>query len=244
MRALHIGPSIQQSVVEDLLQCPILNYVIILEVPVTVLKVKIKKCYLYTALSTTNDNIIVCIWKARQSMNNKTYTTTYNNLYSTCQHPVSAHHKLKLTTWNCRGLTSGEPYIHELANKGSNIIVVTEHWLWPYETKRLSEVHPDFAAECTTDSRLHENSDLIRGCGGVGVMFRKSLHVSPISSVSSDCICGIQIHLTSPDPQCITVLGVYLSCADQKHGCILQCPGRTGATNNYKFKIWSCANCR
>ena len=148
-------------------------------------------------------------------MNNKTYTTTYKNLYSTCQRPVSAHHKLKLTTWNCRGLTSGEPYIHELDNKGSDIIVITEHWLWPYETKRLSEVHPDYAAECTTDSRLHENSDLIRGCGGVGVMFRKSLHVSPISSVSSDCICGIQIYLTSPDPQCITVLGVYLSCADQ-----------------------------
>ena len=59
MRALLIGPSIQQSVVEDLLQCPILNYVNILEVLVTVLKVKIKKCHLYTALSTTNDNVIV-----------------------------------------------------------------------------------------------------------------------------------------------------------------------------------------
>ena len=67
-------------------------------------------------------------------MNNKTYTTTYKNLYSTCQRPVSAHHKLKLTTWNCRGLTSGEPYIHELDNKGSDIIVITEHWLWPYFT--------------------------------------------------------------------------------------------------------------
>ena len=49
----------------------------------------------------------------------------------------------------------------------------------------------------------------------VAVMFRKFLHVSPISSVSSDRICDIQIHLTSPDPQFITVIGVYLPCAEQ-----------------------------
>ena len=43
-------------------------------------------------------------------------------------------------------------------------------------------------------------------------MLQKSLHVSPISSASSDRICGIQIHLTSPDPRCITVLTFPLPC--------------------------------
>ena len=138
-----------------------------------------------------------------------------HNQQHTCQGPVHKHHKLKLTTWNCRGFTIGEPYIHQLAEDGSDIIVVTEHRLWPYEAKRLSEVHPAFAAECSTDSRLHDKSDLARGCGGVGVMFRKSLNVSPISNVSSDRICGIRVHLTSPELSCITVLGVYLPCADQ-----------------------------
>ena len=121
----------------------------------------------------------------------------------------------KLTTWNCRGLTTGEPYIHQLAEEGSNIIVVKEHWLWPYESKRLSEVHPAFTAECSTDARLHDNSDLSRGCGAVGIMFRKSLNVSPLPGISSDRLCGIRVHLTSPEPSCITVLGVYLPCPDQ-----------------------------
>ena len=63
-----------------------------------------------------------------------------------------------------------------------------------------------FAAEYSMDSKLHENSDLIRGCGGVGVMFWKSLSVSPISGISSDCIS---------DPQCLSVLRMYLPCANQ-----------------------------
>ena len=46
-------------------------------------------------------------------------------------------------------------------------------------------------------------------------MFRKSLNISPISNISSDRICGIRVDLTSPEPSCITVLGVYLPCADQ-----------------------------
>ena len=68
--------------------------------------------------------------------------------------------QLRLTTWNCRGLNSGELYIHHLAD----IIVITEHWLWPFESQRLSQVHP----EVTTDTRLNENSSLTRVVGVLG----------------------------------------------------------------------------
>ena len=142
----------------------------------------------------------------RQS-NQRPYTASDQYQQHTCQGSMCEHHNLKLTTWNCRGLTTGEPYIHQLAEDGSDIIVVTEHWLWPYESKRLSEFHPAFSAECSTDARLHVNSDLERGCGGVGIMFRKSLSISPLSSISSDCICGVRVHQTSLEPSCITVLG-------------------------------------
>ena len=187
-----------------------------------VLKVKIQKCHLHTALSLSRDHVIVRVWKAKQSTGSTTYMASDHNQQHTCQGPVCEHRKLKLTTWNCRGFTTGEPYIYQLAEDGSDIIVVTEHWLWPYEAKQLSEVHPAFVAECSTDSRLHEKSDLARGCGGVGVMFRKSLNVSPISNISSDRICGIRVHLTSPEPSCITVLawGVSPVCRPG-YGCLL-----------------------
>ena len=37
---------------------------------------------------------------------------------------------------------------------GSDIIVVTEHWLWPYEAKRLSEVHPDLGCISCVPTRV------------------------------------------------------------------------------------------
>ena len=46
-------------------------------------------------------------------------------------------------------------------------------------------------------------------------MFRKFLNVFPLPGISSDHLCGIRVRLTSPEPSCITVLGVYLPCADQ-----------------------------
>ena len=46
--------------------------------------------------------------------------------------------KLRITTWNCRGLHTGEPYLHHLAEGYSDVLAVTEHWLWPYEAHKLS----------------------------------------------------------------------------------------------------------
>ncbi len=122
---------------------------------------------------------------------------------------------LVLTTWNCRDLNKGEPYRHQLADNDSDVVVVTEHWLWPFESQRLSQVHPSFAAETKTDSRLDENSSLLRGCGGVGILWRNNLDATPISCISSDRICGIRVKLSLAEPAELTILGVYLPCADQ-----------------------------
>ena len=64
-----------------------------------------------------------------------------------------------------------EPNIHQLADSGSDIIAVSEHWLWPFEVDCLCSVHPAFSAEVKTDERLTENSTLRRGCGGVGFSY-------------------------------------------------------------------------
>ena len=60
--------------------------------------------------------------------------------------------------WNCRGLNRGELYVHHLTDSGSDVIVATEHWMWPCESQWLSQAHPSFAAEVKNDARLDENS--------------------------------------------------------------------------------------
>ena len=71
---------------------------------------------------------------------------------------------------------------------------MTEHWLWPFESHKLSEVNP---SEVVIDGRLTECSTLSSGCGGVGILWRKGLNVFPIAGIQSDRICGIQIELSS-----------------------------------------------
>ena len=197
-----------------MLQCPIVNYALVCEYSSTALDLKIKNGNLHTALSVSNNNIFVCVWRSKQSTQNKEHVTADLNQAHTSQDPSLVSQTLKLTSWNCRGLSTGEPYIYQLAEDGSDVIIVTEHWLWPYEANRLSKVHSTFAAVCTTDSRLHECSNLTMGCGGVGIMYRRGLNVSALLNISSDRICGIRIHLISSEPSYITVLGVYLLCAD------------------------------
>ena len=131
----------------------------------------------------------------------------------------SLHQNLMITTWNCRGLTTGEPYIHQLAGEGSDIIAITEHWLWPFEAERLCQIHPSYTAEVKTDARLNANSTLSRGCGGVGLMWKKDLDAVPISSISSDRICGLRIKLQRHATSEITVLCVYLPCSDMGMEC-------------------------
>ena len=82
-----------------------------------------------------------------------------------------------VTMWNCRGVKNAVPYLHHLIENGSDIIAITEHWLWPYQLHMLQNIHPDYDGFGFSDNRLHENTDLIRGCGGVGIIWKKSLSV-------------------------------------------------------------------
>ena len=103
-----------------------------------------------------------------------------------------------VSTWNCRGLQDATPYLHQLITDGSDIIAINEHWLWPYQLTSLHDIHPDFDGHGTSDHRLNEHFELVRGCGGVGTIWRKSLQVSPITNISSDRISAIRVSLSQP----------------------------------------------
>ena len=77
----------------------------------------------------------------------------------------------------CRGVETSQPYIRNLMDNGSDVL-------------------------------------LSKGCGGVGILWKKSFDVTPIGEIDSDRICGVRLRLTHPEMKEVTILGVYASCAD------------------------------
>ena len=103
---------------------------------------------------------------------------------------------LMVSTWNCCGLQNAAPYLHQLIRGGSDIIAINEHWLWPYQLPSLQNIHPDFVGYGVSDHRLNEHSSAVRGCGGVAIIWRKSLQVSPLTNICSDRTCAIRVSLS------------------------------------------------
>ena len=66
------------------------------------------------------------------------------------------------------------------------------------------------------DKRLHPTYDLKQGCGGVAILWNKSLKCSPISAIDNDNICGVRVLLpASKHPQCyLTILGLCMPSAE------------------------------
>ena len=126
------------------------------------------------------------------------------------QSSPAAAHSLSVATWNCRGLSNGIPYIEHLANS-HNVIVVSEHWLWPFELHKLNDIHPNMTGLAIADKRLNPESNLVRGCGGIGILWNKHLDATPVSGIESDRICALNIKSTT----CSTlIIGVYLPTTD------------------------------
>ena len=96
--------------------------------------------------------------------------------------------------------------------EGTDIICVSEHWLWPYQITELSNVHQDFEGFGVADRRLNENSDHNRGCGGVGIIWNKSIQASPISNFKSDRFCAVKVSLSNGSS--MSLISVYLPSTD------------------------------
>ena len=61
------------------------------------------------------------------------------------------------------------------------------------------------------DSRLTSECNLSKGCGGVGIGWKKALQTCLVPGVQSDRICAITINL---DRVTLLVIGVYLPTSD------------------------------
>ena len=118
----------------------------------------------------------------RQQMSNRSKVSSQPGSQPTSS--ANSIYHISITSWNCRGIMNATLYLNQLIQDGSDIIAISEHWLWPYQLHLLNSVHPDFVSFGFSDNRLNENSNLNRGCGGVGFIWRRSIMASPVNSIS------------------------------------------------------------
>ena len=195
---------------EGALKCRVFSYHLI--DPLPSLKVKIAKKDLCRALTANRNLVRVRLWIQLNAA--KDPAPSHATLIEQPPPAQTLSAPFRITTWNCRGLKSGEPYLNSLATDASDIIVVTERWLWPYEEDKLSNVCSGFKAVCVCDKRLSDISDLSSGCGGVGILYKDGLDIMKIEGILSDRICGLKVHFPAPTNYTLTVIGTYMLCSD------------------------------
>ena len=194
-----------------LLGCAVEQYVLLKSDPTATYQVKILQQHLQGALSNARTSgCFIDLWRPRSSVSR---SRGFEHKQSQVTKQVATPTSLKITCWNCRGLSNSTQYLNELISDGSDVIILSEHWLWPFELHRLKETHPDFMGWGQADSRLTSTSDSTRGCGGVGVIWRRDLCGTTIPESGSDCICGIRIKIKDSQ-QFLSIIAVYLPCAD------------------------------
>lgn len=116
-------------------------------------------------------------------------------------------------------LNSSVPYIQSLLCEKPSVLVLSEHWLWPYELTRLNDISDDYEATGKADSRLTETSNGGRGFGGIAILWHKKIGAIPMSDITSDRICVIHFCDPNDNRSTVSVIGVYLPCSDQGVDC-------------------------
>jgi len=167
----HGNPSLETDIISELIGCPALSVV---RINVKTLKVKILKECLHRALLSSNSNShLVKVWRSKSP---GLPSTLHSHLP---QSHVDRPSTVSIATWNCRGLHNATPYIQMLLSKDIDVIVIQEHWLWPFQVDQLHLISEQYSFTAVSDRRLNSTCELHRGCGGVAILWRKSLNAVP-----------------------------------------------------------------
>ena len=91
--------------------------------------------------------------------------------------------------------------------EGTKILVLSEHWLWPYDLHKLDEVNDEFEAMGQSNRRLSDVVEGGRSYDGIGLL---NIAATPISGINSYMICGIKFTVDDEHRSMLSVIGVYL----------------------------------
>ena len=143
----------------------------LVDVPFSSFKVKISESDACTAMAAgAKAGCFVAPWN---DSSRSGYCLTDVHLSSLSKTKKKSHKGVKMSCWNCRGLSSSLPYLNTLIdpNEGSKIVVLSEHWFWPYDLHKLNDISDEYDAVGKSDCRLTEDRDGGRGCGGIGILW-------------------------------------------------------------------------
>ena len=84
---------------------------------------------------------------------------------------------------------------------------LSQHWLWPYELDKLNNISNEFSATGTSESRLCPESDCRRGCGGMGILWLKSIRAKQVDNIFSDRVCAIRFPSMEESNSILTSIG-------------------------------------
>ena len=109
-----VSSDLCESLLNTIFNCPTICHSIIHKTSTISLRVRILTCYLHSALTSTNTHVVtISLWKSSRTITTPSSAsdgaTTPNRSPPAQFDPTTT---LNLTTWNCRGLRSGEPYIY------------------------------------------------------------------------------------------------------------------------------------
>ena len=106
-----------------LLGCAVEQYVLLKSDPTATYQVKILQQHLQGALSNTQTSgCFIDLWRPRSSVSR---SRGFEHEQSQVTKQVATPTSLKITCWNCRGLSNSTQYLNELISDGSDIIELT-----------------------------------------------------------------------------------------------------------------------
>ena len=150
-------------------------FTVYVKINTNTLKTKIPKECPHTALlSSSSVSHHVSIWRNKLLKPFHLDSSQKNITNSHTDRPDS----ISIATCNCHGLRNSIPYIQHLISTDMDVIVLQEHWLWPFERHILQSISDQYSFTLVCDNRLNPSSNL--RCGGVAILWKKCLK-SPLS---------------------------------------------------------------
>ena len=131
--------SFGKAQLEALLKCQVVHYTCVKALPCPVFRVKIFEEALQEAIIAGQESgCFVDLWRRpKETVASHGSGICASEGIST--HPRTECHRpaLNVTCWNCRGLSNSHPSLEALMERGSKVLVLSEHWLWPFELEHI-----------------------------------------------------------------------------------------------------------
>ena len=109
-------------------------------------------------------------------------------------------------------------------SRHAGVILLQEHWFWPFKLQKLSSTLSGFSAFGLSDSCLCEGATLNREYGGIANLWIKSPPMTPVTlNTKSDHTYATQLPVANGQVSRILIFNVYISSSDTEISKFTKC---------------------